>query len=167
LSVIPKQASAEAIYVLRIPTQVLSGQLLLNFGDFGIQLDPNTKISYFQPQVNSVTTSLNTTDWLDQQSYFSLLQNTYANSLSYSLSQMYDLSQDITVGTSSIPKDQTGWTYIMLSPITNPSSSSSSDNLKLEIFDTITSNTSTYSTLINSQTIPMNLNIENPPTNIY
>lgn len=148
LSVIPKQASAEAIYVVRVPTQVLSDKLLMNFGDFGIQTNSDTKISYYQPPVDSTSTSSNTTDWLNDQSYFSLLQSTYANSLSYSTKTMNDLSQDIIMDTSQIDKNQPGWTYIMLSPIINPSESSSNDNLTLKIFDTIQANTSTYNTLI-------------------
>ena len=167
MSVLPKQAGAEAIYVLRVPTQILSDKLQLNFGSFGVQLDENTKISYCQPSADLTITSTNNTDWLDQQTYFSLLQNTYANSLTYSTNTLYDFSQDIKVDTSQINTDQSGWTYIMLSPIVNPSSSSASDNLSLKIFDTVQANSSTYNTLISTQTIPMNLNIENPPTNIY
>lgn len=72
---------------------------------------------------------------------------------------MGDLSQDIMVDTSIVPKTLDGWTYIILSPIVNPSSSSTTDTLQLKILDTITTNTSTYDTLVNQQNILMNLNI--------
>jgi hypothetical protein len=49
LTVIPQQAGAEAIYVVKVPTQVLSDKMSLNFGNFGVQLDSQTKISYYQP----------------------------------------------------------------------------------------------------------------------
>jgi hypothetical protein len=66
-----------------------------------------------------------------------------------------------------IPKTVDGWTFIILSPITNPSSSSATDTLQMKIVDTITTNTSTYDTLVNQLSISMNLNIESPPSNIY
>lgn len=146
LSVIPKQAGAQAIYVVRVPTQVLSDKLQLNFGSFGVQLNANTQISYYQSSTNS--TSTNNTDWLDSQSYFSLLQNTYANSLSYTTNTMSDFSQNINIDTTQINASQIGWTYIMLSPIINPSSSSSTDNLTLNIFDSIQANSTFYNTLV-------------------
>ena len=139
----------------------------LNFGNFGVQLNPTTKITYYQPTVNANSASINTTNWLDQQSYFSLLQQTYTNYLNFGLKQMSDLSQDILVDTSMVPKIIDGWTYIILSPITNPSSSSATDTLQMKILDTITTNTSTYDTLVNQLSISMNLNIESPPSNIY
>ncbi len=80
---------------------------------------------------------------------------------------MDDLSEDIVIDTSGISKESDGWTYIMLSPIINPSSSSAWDKLSLRILETINTNTSTYDTLLTSQSILMNLNIENPPSNIY
>ena len=123
--------------------------MALNFGSFGIQLDPSTRITYYQPTVNATTSSIDTSNWMDQQTYFSLLQETYTNSLTFSLNQMSDLSQDVLVNTASIPKSVDGWTYIMLSPVINPSSSSTTDKLSLKILDTITTNSSTYDTLVN------------------
>lgn len=36
IQVLPLQASAEAIYVVRLPTQLLNDKLSLNFGNFGV-----------------------------------------------------------------------------------------------------------------------------------
>lgn len=159
IQVVPEQASAEAIYVLRLPTQMLNDKLSLNFGNFGVQLTSDTKISYFQPTVNATASSTDTTNWVDQQTYFSLLQQTYANTLNFGTTKMSDLSQDIMINTGAIPRTVEGWTFIILSPITNPSSSSATDSLKMKIIDTITTNTSTYDTLVNQLDISMNLNI--------
>jgi hypothetical protein len=137
----------------------LNDKVSLNFGEFGVQLNPSTKITYYQPIVNSTTSTTNTTNWLDQQTYFTLLQQTYTNPLAFGLTQMGDLSQDIMVDTRIVPKTLDGWTYIILSPIVNPSSSSTTDTLQLKILDTITTNTSTYDTLVNQQNILMNLSI--------
>lgn len=146
---------------------MLNDKLSLNFGNFGVQLTADTKISYYQPTVNATASSTDTTNWVDQQSYFSLLQQTYTNTLSFSTTKMADLSQDIMISTDTVPRSVDGWTYIILSPITNPSSSSATDSLKMKIIDRITTNTSTYDTLVNQLDISMNLNIESPPSNIY
>ncbi len=138
---------------------MLNDKLSLNFGNFGVQLTPDTKISYFQPSIDASTSSTDTTNWVDEQSYFSLLQQTYINSLDFSLTKMSDLSQDIMINTATVPRSVDGWTFIILSPITNPSSSSAADTLKMKIIDTISTNTSTYDTLVNQLEIPMNLNI--------
>jgi hypothetical protein len=63
------------------------------------------------------------------------------------------------INTATVPRSVDGWTFIILSPITNPSSSSAADTLKMKIIDTISTNTSTYDTLVNQLEIPMNLNI--------
>jgi hypothetical protein len=111
----------------------------LNFGLLGISIDSSTKISYYQSSNES--TSTNITTWFDQQNYFSLLQQSYSNNLNFSLSQMSDLSQNIMIDTQNIPSLLNGWTYVILSPVINPSSSNATDALSLKIFDTVNSAT--------------------------
>lgn len=135
MGAIPQEAGANAIYVIRLPTQILNDKALLNFGSLAIDIKENTKISYYQPNVSKGTTTSDTTNWMQQQSYFSLLQQTYTNQLTFSLRQMSDLSQNIMIDTSSVSNTvNNGWTYIILSPITNPSSSDINDQLSVKIF---------------------------------
>lgn len=58
------------------------------------------------------------------QGYFDLLQLTYANNIPIFVNTIYNLNQNLWINTQSINTAQLStlpWTYILLSPVVNPS----------------------------------------------